>query len=337
MGNKSSFKDLYSIIALVISGAICVGLIFLLYDKYQNTFGFEENLKKLTSIFIGISGVLAAILMVFLATSAMNQKSHKAKIIGKISKTTQKMHNFRTIAELLFNSNIWLSGLKEYMEKDFADLSYFDVKEFYKGKSKLAIEFLQETHHYGETENVYLEMKSLLMTSPEEKHIPETINYPIFYNYRIIEKWVENKSGSGLWYVFGYKFGNYKESLNLEAVFERHQEKILTLANTIDNEVFENSSFNEVFFSKLWEYMTKDVIPKLYQFQVHIKRKTPRLIYYLYVVFFLLIVFGVLFPITYLMLSFSALAIIIGYSIVISTIFYIALTFHVFLSKEVNS
>lgn len=330
-------KDLYSTIAFVISGAICTGLIFLLYNKYQTTLGFEETLKKLTTIFIGISGFLSAILMVFLATYAMSQKSYKAKMIDKISKTVQKMHDFRSIAEILFNSNIWLPGLKEYMENDFAGLTYFEVKEFYRGKSKLAIEFLQETHHFGETENFYLEMKSLLMICPKEKHIPETINYPIFYSDSILEKWVEHKAGSGLWYFFGYKYGNYKESLNLEAVFERHREKILTLANTIDNEAFGESSFNEVFFSKLWEHLTKEVIPKLYQFQGEIIKKPPRLVNCMYIVFLLLMVFGVLLPLTYLMLSFSVLSIIVGYSIVISTIFYIAITFHVYLSKEVKS
>ncbi len=336
MRNKSFLKDLYSIIAFVVSGALCAGLIFLLYEKNENTLGFETTLKNLTTIFIGVSGFLSAILMVFLATSAMTLKSNKAKIIDKISKTTQKMHNFRSIAEIMFNSNIWLPGLKDYIEKEFAELSYFDVKEFYKGKSKLAIEFLQETHHYGETENIYLELKSLLMTSPKEKHIPENINYPVFYNNNIIDKWVEHKSGSGLWYVFGYKYGAYKDSINLEAIFERHQEKILTLANTIDGELFENSSFNEVFFAKLWEHLTKDVIPKLYQFQSQMQKKTPRLVRYLYIIFLLLMVFGVLLPLIYLMIDFSTWAIIVGYSIVISTIFYIAVTFHDFLSKEVN-
>jgi len=336
MINKSLLKDWYSTIAFVISGIICIVLIFLLYNKYQDTRGFEETLKRTSTIFIGISGFLSAILMVFLAASAMRQKLYTTKIIHKISKTTQKMHNFRNIAEILFHSNIWLPGLKDYMEKDYADLSYFEVKEFYKGKSKLAIEFLQETHHFGETENLYLELKSLLMTNPKEKHIPETLNYPIFYDNSILEKWLEHKCGSGLWYVFGYKFGNYKESLNLEAVFERHREKILTLANTINPDMFEDSSFNEVFFSKLWEHLTKDVMPKLSQFQSYIDRKTPQLIYYLYIVFLLLTIFGVLLPITYLMLSFSVVTLIVGFSIVISTIFYVAVTFHIFLSKEVN-
>ncbi len=313
-----------------------MGLIFLLYNKSATELAFETNLKKLTSIFIGISGFLSAILMVFLAASAMNQKNYKASIIHKINKTTQKMHNFRTIAELLFHSEIWLPGLKNYIEKEYGNLSYFEVKEFYKGKCKLSIEFLQETHHFGETENLYLELKSLLMTDPKIKQIPETLDYPMFYSAQIISKWVEHKSGNGLWYVFGYKFGNYKDSLNLEAVFERHRERILTLANTIDNEVFEKSSFNDVFFSKLWEYLTKDVIPKLAQFQSQIDRRTPRLIYYLYTVFLLLIIFGVLVPLTYLMLSFSMTFLIISYAIVLSTIFYVAVTFHIFLSKEVN-
>ncbi len=336
MSNKSFPKDLYSIIALAVSGVLCVVLIFLLYERSESTIGFEAILKSLTTIFIAISGFLSAILMVFLATSAMALKSNKVKIITKISKTTQKMHIFRNIAEIMFNSNMWLPGLKDYIEKEFNDLSYFEVKEFYKGKSRLAIEFLQETHHFGETENIYLELKSLLMTNPKEKRIPETIDYPISYSNNIIEKWAEHKCGSGLWYVFGYKYGNYKESINLEAVFERHQEKILTLANTIDNDVFEDSSFNEVFFSKLWEYMTKDVIPKLYQFQSQMDKKAPRLVRYLYIIFLLLMVFGVLLPLIYLMLGFSSWAIIVGYSIVISTIFYIAVTFHVYLSKEVN-
>lgn len=336
MTNKSFPKDFYSIIAFAVSGIICLTLIFLLYAKSANTVGFETILKNLTTIFIAVSGLLSAILMVFLATSAMALKSSKAKIISKISKITEKMHNFRSIAEIMFNSNIWLPGLKDYIEREFTELSYFDVKEFYKGKSRLAIEFLQQTHHYGETENIYLELKSLLMTNPKEKIIPEIINYPISYNNSIIEKWTEHKCGAGLWYVFGYKYGNYKQSINLDAIFDRHQEKILTLANTIDNEVFENSSFNEVFFAKLWEYMTKEVIPKLYQFQSQVDRKAPRLVRYLYIIFLLLMVFGVLLPLTYLMLGFSSLLIIVGYSIVISTIFYIAITFHVFLSKEVN-
>ena len=179
-------------------------------------------------------------------------------------------------------------------------------------------------------------MKSLLMANPDEKQIPGAIQHPIFYDTRIIEKWAEHKCGSGLWYVFGFKYGAYRESINLEAVLERHQEKILTLANNIDSEEFEDSSFNEVFFAKLWEYMSKDVIPKLFQFHAQIDGKISRLMRYLYLVFLVLLVCGVLFPLIYLILNFSVLFLIMAYSTVIGTLFFIAITFHIFLSKEAN-
>ena len=62
-------------------------------------------------------------------------------------------------------SKIWLPGLKEYIDEEFSGLTFFQVKEFYKGKSKLAIEFLQEKNNYAGTENLYLELKSLSTSS----------------------------------------------------------------------------------------------------------------------------------------------------------------------------
>lgn len=114
----------------------------------------------MTTIFISISGFLAAIIMVYLAAAAVNLKATRTTAIDSLSKITQKMHNFRSIIELLMRSKMWLPGLKEYIDEEFAGLTFFEVKEFYKGKSKLAIEFLQEQHHYEDTENLYLELKS---------------------------------------------------------------------------------------------------------------------------------------------------------------------------------
>ena len=133
-------------------------------------------------------------------------KKTRSFAIDGLSKITQKMHNFRTIIDILMRSKMWLPGLKEYIDDEFMGLNFFEVKEFYKGKSKLAIEFLQESHHYEDTENLYLEMKSLVMTSPKDKQIPEAIKYPRMYDKDMVSKWLEHKCGSGLWYYFGYKF-----------------------------------------------------------------------------------------------------------------------------------
>jgi hypothetical protein len=232
---------------------------------------------------------------------------------------------------------MWLPGLREYIDDEFEGLTFFEVKEFYKGKSKLAIEFLQESHNYQDTENLYLEMKSILMTSPREKQIPESIRYPNMYDKDIVSKWLEHKCGSGLWYYFGYKFGDFKESLDYNAVFERHQEKIMTLANSIDSEVFEDSSFNEVFLAKLGEYMSKEVIPKLVQVQGRTDKQIPSVIRYLYSLFLILALSGVLLPLLFMLFNLSIITLVVSYSLVISVIFFIAISFYQFVMKEANS
>ncbi|MEM7084634.1 MAG: hypothetical protein AAF489_00540 [Bacteroidota bacterium] len=264
-------------------------------------------------------------------------KKTRSFAIDSLSKITQKMHNFRTIIDLLMRSKMWLPGLKEYIDDEFAGLSFFEVKEFYKGKSKLAIEFLQESHHYEDTENLYLEMKSLLMTSPKDKQIPESIKYPRMYHKDMVSKWLEHKCGSGLWYYFGYKFGSFKESLDYNSVFERHQEKIMTLANAIDGEAFEDSSFNEVFLAKLGEYMSKEVIPKLFQVQGRTDKQMPTIIKFLYSIFLVLALAGVLLPLVFLLFSLPVITLVISYSVVISIIFFIATSFYQFVMKEANS
>ena len=337
MRKKSFFKDLYAIIPLVFSGLLCIALIFFLQQKVSATPEFTQTLTDFSTVFISISGFLSAIIMVYLAYMAISLKSTKEIIVDKLSKVTQQMHNFSSIIEILLRSKMWLPGLKEYIDDEFEGLNFFEVKEFYKGKSKLAIEFLQEHHNYQDTENLYLEMKSLLMTSTKDKKIQETINYPKVYQQDIVQKWLEHKCGSGLWYYFGYKYGVFKEALDYSAVFERHQEKVMTLANAIDSTYFEDSSFNEVFFSKLGEYMTKEVIPKLFQFQERSTKNIPGMIRYLYLIFLLLVLCGLLLPLAVLLFSLPVIALIASYALVISIIFFIATTFYQFIQREINS
>lgn len=336
MRNKSFLKDLYAIIPLFLSGLLCIALVFLLSQKVSTDVSFTTTLNEMSTIFISISGFLAAMIMIYLAWVAFGLRNVRATAIDHLSKVTQKMHDFRSIIELLLRSKMWLAGLQEYIDDEFEGLTFFDVKEFYKGKSKLAIEFLQENHHFQDTENLYLEMKSMLMTHPREKQLPENIRYPKMYNREMVSKWLEHKCGSGLWYYFGYKYGSFKDSLNYNAVFERHQEKIMTLANSIDSEAFEDSSFNEVFLAKLGEYMSKEVIPKLVQVQGRTDQHMPTIIKYLYGIFFLLAIAGVLLPLLFALFALPIIALIISYSLVIGIIFFIAVSFYQFLMREVN-
>jgi len=333
---KSFIRDLYALIPLALSGILCIFMIFLLWQKTTTTPEFIVKLEQVSTNFISISGALAAIIMIYLAAAATQLKNLRSKAIDSLNEYVQKMHNFRNIIELLLRSKIWMPGLKEYIDEEFAGLTFFEVKEFYKGKSKLAIEFLQEHNHYEDTENLYLELKSLLMTDPKEKNLPENIRYPSSYPKDIVAKWIEHKCGSGLWYYFGYKYGEFKEVLDYNSVYERHQEKIMTLANTIDSEAFEDSSFNEVFLAKLGEYMVKQVIPKLFQIQGRSEKSLPTIMSYLYYIFIFLVFFGILTPLAFILFNLPILTLIISFSFVSSIIFFIAISFYQFISKEAN-
>ena len=337
MQKKSLFKDLYAFIPLLFSGLLCIALIFLLWQKSETEPQFSETLVELATVFISISGVVAIVILAYLIVHIIGLRNNRNSAIGTLGLVTQKMHYFREIIDFLYRSKMWLPNLKEYIDDEFEGLNFFEVKEFYKGKSKIAIEFLQENHDFQDTENLYLEMKSLLMTSPKEKRIPETITYPKMYNKEIVSKWLEHKCSSGLWYYFGYKYATFKEALNLEAVYERHQDKIMTLANSIDATAFEDSSFNEIFLSKLGEYMSKEVMPKLYEFQNQTGEGLPSSIKFLYAIFMVLILFGVLLPIMALLFALPSILLIIGYSLTIAIIFLMATSVYPFLSREAKN
>ncbi len=336
MGKKSFFKDVLSLLPLILSGLLVLSICFFLWTAMYSRPDFTETINNSIQITMVISGVLATAIMFYLATIVINLRNKRNSIVSDLDKVTQKMHNFRTIIDLLFRSKIWLPGLKQYLDEEYANLNFFEVKEFYKGYSKLAIEFLQENHPYQDTENLYLEFKALLITSPKEKVVTENIRYPRHYDNAIIEKWLEHKCGSGLWYYFGYKYGTFKNALDLEAVFERHQDKIMTLAQSIDSETFEDSSFNEVFLSKLGEYMNKEVVPKLHQFQTFAAQKLPKMVNYIFSLFIILVSFGVLLPVFYSLFNLDYSVAIVSVAVTIGVVFYIMTSFYQFLTKEIE-
>lgn len=336
MGNKSFFKELITLLPIILSVLVVFSIGYFLWQRLGESFEFLTTINQALNILLAVSGIVAIGIMFYLASTVINLRNSRAGIIADLDKITQKMHSFRTIIDLLYRSKMWLPGLKQYLDEEYANLNFFEVKEFYKGYSKLAIEFLQENHPFQDTENLYLEFKSLLITSPKEKIVTENIRFPRYYENAIVEKWLEHKCGSGLWYYFGYKFATFKSALDLEAVYERHQDKIMTLAQSIDSEAFEDSSFNEVFLSKLGEYMNKEVIPKLHQFQTFAAKKLPRMVNYIFSIFIVLVLFGVLTPLFYKLFDLDPVVAIISISVSMGVIIFITTSFYQFLTKEID-
>jgi hypothetical protein len=336
MKKDSFFRDFYAVLPLVLSGLLFIALFLLLNSRFKADANFATLLKDLNGLFIALAGLTALFLLFFIVLTVLQLKNRKGSSQNRLEVFTQKMHNIRSIVDILYRSKMWKPGLKEYIDDEFEGLTFFEVKEFYKGKSKLAIEFLQEKNQFEDTENLYLELKSLLMTSPRQKEIPENISYPQVYDPAIVEKWMEHKVGSGLWYYFGYKYAVYKEALDFEAVFERHQDKVMKLANEIDREAFEDSSFNEVFLSKLGEYLTKQIVPQLLQYNLRATGSLPKAVRSWFILILLLVLAGI-FPILAFLLFGLAFIFLIGsYSLILAVLFYLTTSLYGYLRGELS-
>ena len=252
MRKKLFSKNYFILIPLVFSSILCILLIFFLDQKITNAPAFIELLEQQISLFIAISGVASILLVGYIVFSIFGANRLLGSSNNNLNVLVNKMNAARKIIEIIYKSKLWLPEVKTFIDVEFEGLSFFEVKEFYKGKSKLAIDYLEEKKGQDDTDTLYLELKSLLYTEPKQKHLPNTILYPLQYNPAILEKWLEHKVGSGLWYHFGYRFGDFKNALKIDALHERHQDKIISIANTIDPIYFEDSSFNDVFFIKIW-------------------------------------------------------------------------------------
>lgn len=333
---KTTTKYLFIILPVLLAGIIFMGIIYSLWTKVNTNSLFKNTLIELAPVFIGICVVFALALMAYLYHTVFSLKNLKNAIQPEMHSATQKMHNVRKIIEVLLKSNMWLPGLKECIDEDYAGLTFFEVKNFYKGKSKIAIEFLQENHNYSETENLYLELKSLLLTHPKQGRTEEKLTYPTFYSPPIVEHWIQHKVGTGLWYYFGYKFANFKDVLDLDSISEKHQDKIISLANATDPVVFEENSFNEIFLSKLGEYIAKNILPNLYKERAQNTLMLPRSVQYFSLLLSLLIIVGIIAPLITLLLALPVIILIISYAFTGAFLGYISLSFYQFLKLEIS-
>lgn len=334
---KKLFSINYFILTtLVLSGMLCIFLIFFLNQKITQTPTFIETLQDQVSLFIAISGFTSIVLLGYIVFSIFSVNQMLSPGNTNLNMLIERMNAARKIIEIILKSKLWLPEVKTFIDDEFEGLSFFDVKEYYKGKSKLAIDYLEEKKGQDDTDTLYLELKSLLYTEPKQKHLPNSIIYPQQYNPAILEKWLEHKVGSGLWYHFGYRFGDFKNALNLDALHERHQDKIMSLAHTVNPSGFEDSSFNDVFLSKFGEYLNKDLIPKLFEAQSDKKNGLSASLKNLYLLFSGMLAVGVLLPLLITLFSLPNILLVVSFSFVISSLVFMVVSGLSFLGKTLK-
>jgi len=283
-----------------------------------------------------ISILLVIVLLVFILNKTNQIRFSSNTLSTELNTLTQKMHHFRNIIDILVRSEVWNTGLKEYIDKEFGDLNYFTMKEFYKGRSKLALEYIEENNRFGDSENLYLEAKSLLLDDPSNSKV-DTFSNPRTYSPRILRKWVEHKCGSGIWYYFGYKYASYKDELDVNRIYERHQEKILSYAVQLDTHRYQDMGFSEDLLSKLGEQMSEEIIPRLFSITMQSQQRIPKIINFAFILLVLLTLLGVFLPIGILLFQLPVLYSFISIGFVCSILLFMTLSIYPFVIKEINT
>lgn len=298
----------------------------------------QENLSQLKNILLIItliSTLLIIVILGFILSKTAQLRFSGNSLTQEIQKLTQQVHYFRDIADILVRSKVWAPGLKEYIDEEFANLNYFLVKEFYKGRSKLALEYIEEKDRYGETEVLYLETKSLLLNDPSKSRVEDYMN-PKEYDVRMLKKWSEHKVGMGWNHYFGFKYNQFKDELEVQRIYERHQDKILKYAVELDTIRYQDMGFSEELLSKLGMHLSEEVIPQLLTLTLQSVRRVPKIINIAFILLVLLTIFGVLQPIIVLLFSLEPLFSYISISVVLSILIFVVLSIYPFVTKEIN-
>ena len=320
----------------LISAITCIAIIFGLHTWLPVDTLTQDKLSTLLLVISFISILLVVVILMFILTKTNQLRNNGSFLNKELSSLTQKVHHFRNIVDLLVRSKVWSPGLKEYIDEEFGDLNFFMMKEFYKGRSKLAVEYIQENNRYGDSESLYLEAKSVLLTDPSNSKIDTFIN-PRNYSTRILKKWVEHKVGSGLWHFFGYKYASFKDELDVNRIFERHQDKILSYAIQLDLHRYQEMGFSEELLSKIGEQMSEDVFPRLLTLTLQMRQKVPRIINAAYALLVLLIIFGIFQPLVAFLFVLPVILSYMSIGIVVSLLLFIMLSVYPFVLSEINT
>ncbi|WGK64161.1 hypothetical protein [Croceiramulus getboli] len=319
----------------LLSAMLCGFLIYAISQKVNQQPDLLPVLEKLKYLAVFISCILCTGFVIYIISRISNLKYKGVSLSDEIDALTQQLHHFRSAVDVLVRSKLWVPGLKSYIDEEFGDLNYFMMKEFYKGRSKLAVEYMEENNRYGETEQLYLESKALLLDNPRKSDVT---NYssPRRFSLDILQKWMEHKCGSGLWYYFGYKYSNFKEELDVNRVYERHQEKILDYAVRMDAQRYQDMGFSEELLSRMGEQVSEIIIPKLYNLQKQTIQKLPPAVNFIYILFIVVVIFGLFLPIVSSLFFPAPVYSTIAIAVVVSVVAFIALSLYGFVTAEIN-
>ncbi|GHT39445.1 hypothetical protein AGMMS49965_05460 [Bacteroidia bacterium] len=339
---KFNFRKIGAVISVAIPllVAVCafIYLFVSLRCKLSSNPQFIETLEETRVNIITISSVLSGIIIAYLTSKVLQIRNEKIAKMPELNDLTQKLHRFRRIAWKLFKE-FWTNsdGVNDFIEK-YRMVSFFDVKsDMPSPKAKKFIEEMAESE-YNNIAYFCLELRSFIdMTAvmSDMYILISEFDIPVPFNSKILRDWIDNGCGCGF-LEFDKEYCSHLNKVPLTLnISKEAEESIKQLAVQIDKERYEQIDCTSTLF-KLGMQIHYDIIPSLYRLHLQIEGKLPLLVKYLFWIFVLLIVFGVVLPLLSKILLLSTIVDIISISMTISLCIYIVFSFYGFLKSEID-
>lgn len=327
-------KNIPIIVSLLIAG----GVFWFLFHRYDCPICFSEALASSRGDILTISGLLSGIIMAYLTSKVLQIREERVSKLPQINELTQKMHRFRSIVSKLLSSDLLPRDARNIVDTKYKGLTFYDYRE----NSFVDSETTQQSKDYiedtqcGGLSDLYLELRAFV---PKDHGFDEALYSEFevskFYDTQLLEKWVKYDCGNGLWYYFENKYAVYRENFNFN-IYSGYKEEILKNCLQIDKERYQGIQFDAQLLAKLGNQMYSDVIPKLFKAQLSIEKGLPKIVNYLFSIFVLLVVFGVLMPLSSNIFNLCPFWDAISISTTTGICAYIISSFYGFMKQEIK-
>ncbi|WP_299135274.1 hypothetical protein [uncultured Tenacibaculum sp.] len=336
---KNIWNKFIKVIPIILTISVLIALLWSLSCKLSENEKFPKLLVESRTEILTISGLIAGLIIAYLTAKVLQVRQEKIARLPELMELTQKLHKCRSVINKLIHSRLWPDGVRHFVDKKYKGLTHFDVREIVFVDSEpieKATDFINDEEYSG-LASLYLELKSFKFDQfPFDETLHTEFDVPVYYSSEIVQKWIDYDCGNCLWYYFEHKYAVYRDSLNLADIYVGYKEDMKDNCIRIDQERYKDLDFGPELLAKLGTQLTADILPKLVRIQRYMDSDLPKIIKYLFVIAGLLIVFGVSLPLINNIYEFSPILDVLSISVIISTSFYLLISFYGFMKREIK-
>ena len=335
---KNQFGIYWRELATLIFGLV---VFVVLFKGLESGYYFTQQIREASNLDLNVASIISAILITYLTSKVLQLRQERLAILPQITSLTQKVHQFRTITNVLYHSwDFWAPGLKNYMQKEYPNLTYGEafklVFENEKSRDSKALQYPSD-EKMGDTKDLYLQLRSFV----DKQYTIDVTLYsefeiPVFYTLDILQDWRDYGSASALCRFFNWHYHDYKGDFNFEKLRANERSIIEDSAMRIDAIRYKDIKTSPELLDMLGKQFHEEILPKLINLQHSIQGGFTRLVQFLLSTLVILIFSGVLYPILSNVLDLPIIGSIVSITMVLSVTFYLAISLRHVLVEELT-